>query len=324
MSILLLASPNLSLFVDWHHPRNVQFLGMMYNTSRYLKKAFTLYTSVYLLALLIAVAVGYFSRGLNPVLFVFLADIAATLVIYSAGRIFHNASFYDAYWSVAPPVIALFWTLITLHKYGISLWHIIVLILVFAWGIRLTYNWTRQWQGLQHEDWRYRDLRIKTGRWFWFVELIGIDLMPTIIVFLACLPLYPALAAGSKSLGFLDVIGVIITAGAIVIETVADRQLRQFTRQKKRQDEIMKRGLWAFSRHPNYFGEIMFWWGIFIFGLAADLHYWWTIIGALSVTLLFTCISIPLMEKRSLARRPEYTRIIKKIPVLFPWFPKTN
>ena len=86
----------------------------------------------------------------------------------------------------------------------------------------------------------------------------------------------------------------------------------------------MSHGLWAFSRHPNYLGEIMFWWGIFIFGLASGLHYWWTIIGALSVTLLFTCISIPLMEKRNLLRRPEYASVTKKIPVLFPWFPKTN
>ena len=68
----------------------------------------------------------------------------------------------------------------------------------------------------------------------------------------------------------------------------------------------------------------MFWWGIFVFGLAADIGYWWTIIGPLSVTILFTAVSIPLMEKRNLARRPDYSEIRKKIPVLFPWFPKSN
>ena len=84
----------------------------------------------------------------------------------------------------------------------------------------------------------------------------------------------------------------------------------------------MTRGLWAYSRHPNYFGEIMFWWGIFFFGLAADFHYWWTIIGPVSVTLLFTVISIPLMEKRNLERRPDYAKVRESIPVLIPWFPK--
>ena len=291
---------------------------------KYLKKEFALYTSVYLLALLIAVIIGYFVRDLNPVFIVFLADVAATLVVYTTGRIFHNASFYDAYWSVAPPVIALFWALITLHKDGLSSLQVIILILVFIWGIRLTYNWARQWQGIKHEDWRYRDLRTATGKWFWLVELIGVDLMPTVIVFMACWPLYPALVTGSKSFGFLDVIAIIVTAGAIGIETVADRQLMQFNRKKQRPDEIMTRGLWAFSRHPNYLGEIMFWWGTFLFGLAAGLHYWWTIIGALSVTLLFTGISIPLMEKRNLTRRPEYAGIVEKIPLLLPWFPKAN
>jgi steroid 5-alpha reductase family enzyme len=294
----------------------------MPDTSSDLKKAFAIYISVYLLAILIAVVVCYFIRALNPVFIIFLADIAATLVIYTAGRIFHNASFYDAYWSVQPPVIALFWLLYTLHKYGLSTLHLIIPILVFVWGIRLTYNWARQWQGLQHEDWRYRDLRTSSGKSFWLVELTGIDLMPTVIVYLACLPLYPALTTGNKSFNFLDIVAVIVTAGAIITETVADSQLRQFSRQKQRPEEIMTRGLWAYSRHPNYFGEIMFWWGIFLFGLAADFRWWWTIIGALSVTLLFVRISIPLMEKRNLARRPEYAGVVKKIPALLPRFPR--
>jgi steroid 5-alpha reductase family enzyme len=167
-------------------------------------------------------------------------------------------------------------------------------------------------------------LRIKTGKWFWLIELVGIDLMPTVIVFLACLSLYPSLNAGNKSLGIIDVIAGAVTISAIVIEAVADAQLSKFTLYKHQAGEIMAKGLWAYSRHPNYFGEIMFWWGIFVFGLAADTGYWWTIIGPLSVTILFITVSIPLMEKRNLQRRPDYSDIRTKIPVLFPWFPKTS
>jgi steroid 5-alpha reductase family enzyme len=119
-------------------------------------------------------------------------------------------------------------------------------------------------------------------------------------VFLACLPLYAAFSAGSKSFGVLDTLALIVTAGAIIIETTADAQLRNFTKKRQQPGAIITIGLWAYSRHPNYFGEIMFWWGIYLFGLAADFHYWWTIIGPLSVTLLFTVVSIPLMEKRNL------------------------
>ena len=290
---------------------------------RNLKKAFALYAFAYILALIIAVGVGYLFRGLHPLLTIFLADVAGTLVIYLFGRIFHNASFYDAYWSIAPLAIALFWLLQTSLENGVTTRQVIVVSLIFVWGLRLTYNWARQWQGLKHEDWRYQDLRNKSPQWFWLIDLVGIEIMPTIIVFLACLVLYPSLLIGENTFGILDIVAIIITGGAIVVETVADAQLRRFTQQNAQSGTIMAKGLWAYSRHPNYFGEVMFWWGLFLFGLAADSGYWWTIIGPVSITILFTFISIPLMEKRNLARRPGYAELRKKIPVFLPWFPKS-
>jgi steroid 5-alpha reductase family enzyme len=289
---------------------------------RTLYKAFALYGFAYVLALITAIAVGYAVREMHPILIVFTADIAATLVIYTFGRVFRNASFYDAYWSVAPLVIALFWVFRASSDGSVTARQIIVVTLVFLWGLRLTCNWARNWQGLKHEDWRYQDFRQKAKRWFWLIDLIGIEIMPTVIVFLACLSLYPALAVGEKPFGFLDVIAIILTAGAILVETIADEQLRKFIRKRPEPGEIMAKGLWAYSRHPNYLGEVTFWWGLYIFALAADSGYWWTIIGPVSITLLFTVISIPLMEKRSLERRPGYAELRKKIPVLFPWFPK--
>lgn len=285
-------------------------------------KALALYAFAYVLALLIAVTVGYLVRELHPIVIVLAADISGTLVIYAFGRVFHNASFYDAYWSVAPLAIALFWLLGALPGSVVTARQIVILALVFVWGLRLTYNWARQWQGLKHEDWRYRDLRKTSPGWFWLIDLVGIELMPTVIVFLACLSLYPALTIGEKPFGPLDVIATLITTGAIVIETIADEQLKKFISIKRQPGEIMAKGLWAYSRHPNYFGEVMFWWGLFLFALAADVDYWWTIIGPVSVTLLFTFISIPLMEKRSIERRPGYGEHRKKTPALFPWFPK--
>ena len=238
----------------------------MTDTSKYLKKAFALYTLVYILALIVAVIVGYAARNLNPVFIVLIADIAATLVVYGMGRLFHNASLYDAYWSVAPLVITIFWVFGPFLHRAVMIRQVIVSVFVFIWGFRLTWNWAHQWQEIKHEDWRYRDLREKNPLWFWLIELVGIDVMPTVIVFLACLPLYPVLAAGTGHFGVLDMIASIITVGAIAIETIADRQLWQFTRQKTRSGEIMTKGLWAYSRHPNYFGEITFWWGIYLLG----------------------------------------------------------
>ncbi len=286
-----------------------------------LSKARALYALAYILALFIAITVGYMVRELHPILVVFIADIAGTLVIYTFSRLFHNASFYDAYWSIAPIAIALFWLLAS-YDGAVTARQIIVIILVLIWSLRLTYNWARQWQGLKHEDWRYQDFRRKARRWFWLLDLVGIEIMPTVIVFLGCLSLYPALAAGEKPFGMLDIIAIIITAGAILIETIADEQLRKFIRKRTQPGEIMTEGLWAYSRHPNYFGEVIFWWGLFFFALAAGYDYWWTISGPVSITILFTFVSIPLMEKRSLKRRPGYGELKKKIPALIPWFPK--
>ena len=287
-----------------------------------LNKAFALYVSAYLSALLVAIAGGYMLRGLHPILVVLVADIAATLVIFTFSRMFHNASFYDAYWSVAPLVIALYWMIGTSSEIVVMARQIVVISLVFIWGLRLTYNGASQWQGLKHEDWRYTNLRERVKGWFWLVDLAGIEMMPTVIVFLACLPLYPILAVAGNPIGVLDVFAVVLTTSAIVIEAVADKQLGRFRRERPESGEIMAKGLWAYSRHPNYFGEVAFWWGLFISALAADSGYWWTIIGPVSITILFLVVSIPMMERRSLERRPGYDEHRKKVSILIPWFPK--
>ncbi len=281
-------------------------------------RAFSLCILAYLLALCAAVAIGHAAGDLHPVLLVLCADIGATLVIYLFSRLFANASFYDPYWSLAPLVIAFYWVIGFPSSGAVTLRQIFVITLVFIWGARLTFNWARQWRGLDHEDWRYRGLREKTGKWFWLVDLTGIELMPTFIVFLGCLALYPALVTGRGPFGLLDIVAVLVTAGAILLETVADEQLKNFNRQKSGTGAIIARGVWQYCRHPNYLGEVLFWWGIYLFALAASPVYWWTIIGPVMVTALFTFISVPLMDRRNLARRPGYDEVRKRIPALVP------
>jgi steroid 5-alpha reductase family enzyme len=290
--------------------------------SKGLPKAFSICLLSYVLALLAAILVGRALNTLHPILIAFWADIAATLVIYVFSRLFHNSSFYDPYWSVAPLAIVVYWALMAMPDTGIGIRQMIIIILVLVWGLRLTLNWATQWKGLQHEDWRYTDYRNKNKRWFWLIDLFGIELMPTLIVFLGCLCLYPVLTSGNTPFGVWDILAVPVTLGAIVIETAADEQLKRFIRQPDSAEGIMQRGLWAYSRHPNYFGEILFWWGLYLFALAANPLFWWTIMGPLIITLLFLVISIPLMDRRSLDRRPGYAQHIKKISALIPWFPR--
>jgi len=290
--------------------------------SKSLPKAFALCAFAYIIALCIAVSVGYALGDRHPIWIVLTADIAATLVIYAFARVFQNASFYDAYWSVAPLAIALYYLLGASSGDAVLTRQVVVVTLVFIWGVRLTCNWARQWRGLGHEDWRYANMRHKWNRLFWIIELSGIEMMPTIIVFLGCLSLYPALSTGTSTFGVLDWVAIVVTAAAIIIETTADQQLRRFVRTNSQPRKIMSTGLWAYSRHPNYLGEIMFWWGLFIFALAADLSYWWVIVGPLAMTVLFVFVSIPMMDKRSLERRTGYEEHMRRVSALIPWFPR--
>jgi len=221
---------------------------------------------------------------------------------------------YDPYWSVVPPVIALY-----VLDGGLRDW--VVLTLVAAWGVRLTLNWAWGWPGMHHEDWRYMDIRRNTGRAYWAVSFAGIHLFPTVQVYLGCLALYPAMS-GERPFGWLDVIALVVTAGAIAIETLADEQLRAFARRAK-PGETLDSGLWRYSRHPNYLGEIGFWWGLWLFGVAARPgDWWWTLVGPLAITIMFVAVSIPMLDRRNLERRAGYAERMQRVPALVPRLPR--
>src|SRR5262249_48702678 len=159
-----------------------------------------------------------------------------------------------------------------------------------------------------HEDWRYVQLRQQTrGRLPWpLVSFGGIQLMPTLVVFAGLLPLWPVMVAGRRPIGALDILAAVVTATAIAVEAAADRQLPRFTADPAHRGQIADQGLWRYSRHPNYLGEIGFWWGLWLFGLAAAPDWWWTAIGPITIVVLFVAASIPLMDQRSRVRRPGY------------------
>ena len=109
-----------------------------------------------------------------------------------------------------------------------------------------------------------------------------------------------------------------------MIELVSDIQLHRFINERK-EGEIMKTGLWAYSRHPNYFGEWLFWAGLALFGVAAAPEaWWWALPGAVAMLAMFLLASIPMIDKRSLERRPAYAYHMKQVSGFVPWFPKKS
>ena len=289
------------------------------------------------LAYVVTLGVGWITLlalGQSPIWDMFWADIAATVAIFIFSRLYKNSSFYDAYWSVVPPLIALYWALeataieaTAIEAMAVAVddtraW--LVIVLVWLWGIRLTVNWATYWPGLEHADWRYGPIKTNAGKWNALADFAAIHLFPTVIVFVACLPIYAAVAMDARPLNWLDYVAAAVTALAIIIELLSDIQLHRFLAHRK-EGEIMKTGLWAYSRHPNYFGEWLFWAGLALFGIAAvPSAWWWVLPGAIAMLVMFLVASIPMIDKRSVERRPEYEVHMARVSGFVPWFPKTG
>jgi len=224
---------------------------------------------------------------------------------------FNHSRFYDPYWSVAPIPIIMYWAWLVGEDSGNHIRQILIISLLFIWSVRLTVNWINRWRGMQDEDWRYADFRKKFKGLYWLISFLGIHFFPTLIVFLGLLAIYPALVLSNSPPGIMDVIAFLVTLTAIAIETISDKQLHAYLKLETRKP-FLNKGLWRLSRHPNYFGEVLFWIGLFLFSLGLEPFYWWTLAGPLGMILLFTFISIPMMDKRMLARKEGYADYMKK------------
>jgi steroid 5-alpha reductase family enzyme len=276
----------------------------------------------YLTALVLAILTGSIFRFFHPLLTVLMADLVGTMVIFLISTILKNTSLYDPYWNVAPLIISLYYFIFPQNNIISNIRYILVFTIVFIYSVRLTYNWLREWRGLKDEDWRYQLYREKMGKNFWLINLVGLQLMPTVMVYLGSISLYPAISLRTTTIGFIDILAVIIAGGGIFLETLADQQLYKFRKKRENAEQIIKTGLWHYSRHPNYFGEILFWWGLYLFAIAAEISFYWAIIGPIFITILFYVVSIPMMEKRNLERKPEYKRYKEQTTKLIPWFQK--
>ena len=239
----------------------------------------------------------------NVMLRMFVFDIAATLVTFIFSLILHNSSVYDAYWSLTPMVMSI-WLFVDARAF--SVYQILFLIVFNVWSLRLTVNWMIVFTDFSYEDWRYKKYREEHSPFVWFIlNFFGIHFMPTFIVFAGMLPLFQIVRHGMNAL---SIIGMVVILLGTAFEFFADRQMHGFLKSAHTSTEktTCRKGLWNYSRHPNYLGEITVWWGVYLVMLPFALDAWYFVAGAVAVTILFNAVSIPLMEKRQLSRRSDY------------------
>lgn len=258
---------------------------------------------------------------------IFLADVAATVIVFMFSLIFKNASVYDPYWSVQPPVILgflcarLYVALNALSEllggntgveFGIEPGAAFLLITILIWSIRLTANWVYNFKSFEYQDWRYVMLKEKSGRAYPLINFFGIHLFPTCVVFLCILPVITLFIEGGK-FSVLTFVFISISLLATIFQGIADIQMHRF--RKSGSGGFIRTGLWKHSRHPNYACEILMWWGVGLACVTALGEKRWLLAGALVNTLMFIFVSIPMADKRQ-SKKPGFTEYKKATRML--------
>lgn len=244
---------------------------------------------------------------------ILIADVIATVFVWGCGVILKTASTYDPYWSLQTFVI---YIALLFHFNNWSAYTIIPLIAIGLYSIRLTANFIAGFHDLSYVDWRYKMLKEKSGKLFQIVNLFGICMFPTIVVYAASVPLFIYSSNIGINYGWVDFIGSAIILGGTLLELISDLEMKKFIKIRKSRDEVINIGLWKYSRHPNYLGEISIWFGVAFILIFSNPNNWYYLAGAVINLIMFMVISIPMEEKHMKQYKPLIVEYIETTSML--------
>ncbi|MFZ0611650.1 MAG: DUF1295 domain-containing protein [Desulfobacterales bacterium] len=254
---------------------------------------------------------------------IILINLATVVVMMIIGWIislaYRNVTVVDSLWGLG--FVLIVWVTFVLSD-GYRPRASLIAALVTIWGLRLSLYLTKRNWG-KGEDPRYGEWRRQSGDRFWIVSLFKVFLLQAAVMWCIALVLqYGQMSPVPGHLTVLDAVGVIVWMTGFLFESIGDWQLARFKSSPANKGKVMDRGLWAYSRHPNYFGEFLMWWGLFLVTLATPAS-WWTIVSPVIVTVvLLKMTGIPLTEKAITRTRPQYDDYIERTSAFIPWFPK--
>jgi steroid 5-alpha reductase family enzyme len=248
-----------------------------------------------------------------------LAAVSALMVIgWIVSLVYRNVTIVDSLWGLGFILIAWLTFIMSQGYWGRNL---LIALLVTMWGLRLTlYLSWRNWG--KGEDPRYGSWRQKSGDRFWLVSLLKVFLLQALFLWVISIGLQIGqLAAKPDTLIWLDALGILVWTIGFLFESVGDWQLAKFKADPINKGRVMDRGLWSYTRHPNYFGEFLVWWGIYFITLSTP-NSWWTVFSPVIVTaVLLKMTGIPLTEEGLVKNRPGYSEYIKRTSAFVPWLP---
>jgi steroid 5-alpha reductase family enzyme len=245
---------------------------------------------------------------------------AVMLVLWAWSLVRRDASIVDLYWGPGFFVIAL--VAGALASGGAPSRRLLVVTLVGIWGLRLgAYLSWRNWG--RGEDFRYRAMRERHGDRFGRWSLVSVFAFQGLLMWIISLPVQVAqLSPVPTHLGWLDGLGSLLSGTGVLVEAVADLQMARFKGDPANAGRVMDRGLWRYTRHPNYFGDFLVWWGLFLIALATP-HGLWTIASPILMSVLLLRVSgVPLLERSLLERRAGYREYVERTSAFFPRPPR--
>jgi steroid 5-alpha reductase family enzyme len=239
-------------------------------------------------------------------------------ILWGVSVIVRNVSIVDLFWGLGFVLTAGFYFLKT---EGLEIRKIIILSLAAIWGLRLSFYLA--WRNIgEGEDFRYKQFREKYGKKYWWLSYFQTFLLQGVLMWLISAPLLGAQFSGRNiQSGILDIIGIVFWGVGFFFETVGDLQLARFKADPANKGKVMDKGLWKYTRHPNYFGDSAVWWGFGILCLAAGSYI--PVLGSILMTFIIIKISgVGLLEKSLKNKKPEYRDYIERTSAFLPWFPK--
>ncbi len=256
-----------------------------------------------------------------PLTYAYLAGVAAVFLlmtfVWLASIRKHDVSIIDIFWG--PAFVAAAWVFRWLGPEA-SPPRLIFLGLVTLWGLRLAAHIGARHKG---EDYRYRAMREKVGPSFVWRSILRVFYLQATLVALICLPhLFIQVAERPAELLWSDYLALALFVLGFFFETVGDWQLQRFRDNPANQGKVLRTGLWAYTRHPNYFGDATIWCGFFFAALASDGGLYTLPSFVLMTFFLLKVSGVSLLEKTIVDRRPEYRAYLEVTPAFIPWFPK--
>jgi steroid 5-alpha reductase family enzyme len=246
------------------------------------------------------------------------AVVATMIVVWLLSVAKRDASIVDPFWGLGFVIVAV--TAVRLNCPA-TVRAMLLVVLTCVWGLRLSLFLLRRNWG-HGEDRRYQAMRAYHGPRFWWVSLGSVFVLQAIILWFVSLPIQVTASQGNTSeLNWLDGLGTLLWAVGLSFEAIGDWQLARFKADPANAGRVMDRGLWRFTRHPNYFGDFAVWWGLYL--IAATGGAWWTLLSPLAMTFLLLKVSgVTLLEKTITDRRPEYANYQAHTNAFFPGVPR--